>query len=1069
MSTAFTRLIWKEHRAQRQLWLALLLGCVCLYVIMRLQASPWLISLLTSSIFCVFFLVAATAIAFAGEVDDRTVGLLRMLPCRTSTLMTAKVAAIVTGCLALFLAMAALSGVLEVIGLAFPRIWRTESSNITFDDQWFNFIASMILLFASTLVASIVTKRVISAVGLAAIICFASLAFCAVMARSAEIVKGFVVERNPNADFLPWTWLSFLFFFAIAAALIRPWHLGRLPREWRMPQRVTARPSSRVWRFAPKWNALLKRVVALPMSQHRILATLFWRECRSAIPFGVTWLLIGVAICAGRAVVYSHDYFWPVLFLVVFIHECGQRTMRADQRSGSISLLANIGVSGRSIWLTKTTTWFVLMLAGGAFIVLLDTVIPNSQSDHTTHGMELRILQVISNIRAPHIHDSDQFTRDATALDHWLQVSTGVAWVLMTFSIGQLTACWIQRQILAYAASLLLFFAAGCWINICVDLDYSIWFGPVPVGTCFLLATLFTARRWIDRTVTWKLRLIQAAWLVVPCLVFVQASRIMWTLEPRYAASKANYYLTYDAPQFDGFPKELAFTDIDWARSDSTSSQQIWSRFATQFLSSSFKERLSPPLSGWPMANLLNGRNVTLPLHIIESEDNSGAAELLQSFDQHFSTNQEWPLLPLSWTAPWSNTPAPTVTFLLLADATEREKRGDVRGAIQQHVRAIRLARALANQTSSWNNWNACVASEQAALDSFRQLVGCADLNGVELDAVSKELKDLLVFTGKWGEWPVLDPRNMLGRRMYFWTSVALHNTSISTIRGDSRDMDTFAGAMSNVESLNDRVIEMSSATRQRALSTMYLSTAILNTQYSAFSPGGRAGLPNHFSRGAVNSIAAASEAVQRFAATSAIGDLSDDPTMFSDRLEPGWFPATVNLMAEERATLLTILLQKHRIKHGKFPDSLMDLDEGDDWALAPFSILSTDPWTGAPFFYAPKGLSKPVRIGFENETYRIAVGQPLLFSAGRLGSSLYLYLQDTARQSDSSTSIATLPPNLVFLIGITEQVERWPLHNRVLEIKTIEKPVEETREGMMGMGSEMIPDQPDMARPAQN
>lgn len=546
----------------------------------------------------------------------------------------------------------------------------------------------------------------------------------------------------------------------------------------------------------------------------------------------------------------------------------------------------------------------------------------------------------------------------------------------------------------------------------------------------------------------------------------------MWTLEPRYAASKANYCLTYDAPQFDGFPKELAFTDIDWARSDSTSSQQIWSRFATQFRSSSFKERLSPPLSGWPMANLLSGRNATLPLYVIQSEDNSGAAELLQVFDQHFSTNQEWPLLPLSWTAPWSNTPAPTVTFLLLADAIDREKRGDVTGAIQQHVKAIRLARALANQTSSWNNWNACVASEQATLDSFRQLLGCADLSGVDLDSSFKELRELLVFSSKTGQWPVLDPRNMLRRRMFFWTSVANRNNGISTIRGDSKDMDTFAGALSTLESLNEQIIGMSSATRRRALSTMYLSTGILNTQYSAFSLGGRAGLPNHFSRGAANSIAASSEAVQRFAATSAIGDLSDDPTMFSDRLDPTVFPTTVNLLAEERATLLTILLQKHRMKHGKFPDSLMDLDEGDASLFFPFSILLTDPWTGAPFFYAPKGLSKPVRIGFENETYRIAAGQPLLFSAGRLGSSLFLYLQESTQQTDSPTSIATLPPSLVLLIGISERVQRFPLHNRVLEIKTIEKPVYadsetptgETSSGMME--ADLSPEQPETTPP---
>jgi hypothetical protein len=212
--------------------------------------------------------------------------------------------------------------------------------------------------------------------------------------------------------------------------------------------------------------------------------------------------MIGIVICVGRYFTFSHDYVWPALFLFVFMHECGQRTMRADQRSGSISLLANLGVSPASIWLTKTLTWFAVLTFVGTFVVLLDAVIPGAHSDHTTHGQELRILQLISSIRTPHVADSRNFARDSTSADLSLQIATCVAYMLMTFSIGQLTACWIQRQILAFAASLLLFFGTGLLINLCSYLDFSVWITVVPIGLCLLLATRFTASQWVDRSAT---------------------------------------------------------------------------------------------------------------------------------------------------------------------------------------------------------------------------------------------------------------------------------------------------------------------------------------------------------------------------------------------------------------------------------------------------------------------------------------------------------------------------------------------------------------------------------------
>ena len=1026
MNTAFTRLVWKEHRAQRSLWLVLLLGCLNIFILTRLRAIPWLESLLTSSSFCILFVVAATAIAFAGEVDDRTVNLLRMLPCRTSTLMMAKLTAIATGCIALFLALAALSGVLEVVGLAFPRYWRSEDNLLSFDVAMFlPVLVFMPLVSLLTLVASLITRRVISAVGLAAAMCLICLIpFCGVLVVPAAAVS--------------------VFFLA------RPWHLGRIPRDWITPRSETVYARNRRWSFLPRTIAVLKRVIAWPMSQSRVRATLFWRECRSAIPFAAIWLMIGIVICVGRYAAYSHIYFWPALFLLVFMHECGQRTMRADQRSGSISLLANMGVSPASIWLTKTATWFAVLTFVGTVVVLLDAVIPGAHSDHTTHGQELRILQIISGIRAPHVADTTDLTRNATSADVSIQIGTCVAYLLMTFSIGQLTACWIQRQILAYAASLLLFSGAGFLINRCSYLDFSVWITVVPIGLCLLLATRFTASQWVDRRATWKWRLAQGAWIVLPCCVFVGVGRIFWYSEPAFVTSTSIRHLSFHMDDRNPFVKEVSeplertmmIPTSEWKTLDSPTSRQIWSKFDVALVASAYKSRLTPPLHGWQTE-----RNESLPLYVIANENHYGVRELLQHFEEHLAVHKKWPLLPISWTAPWSNTPAPAVTYLLLADATDREKQGDVGGAIRQHLNAIRLCQSLANQTSSWKNWTACVTSEQAALSSLRQLLGSADLTGVDLNAVFEELNGLLVY------WQAADPRIMLRRRLVFWGRVASESNALREIRGESPEQKAFTGDLSAVKELENEIADMSEATRYRAISTMNLSFLVQNTEWSGMNLLGRVALSDHDDASVVASIVSTSQAVQRFAATSTIGDLNEDPTMVSDRLDPRLFPATVNLMAEERATLITVLLHRYRMMHGRFPDSLLELADGDEL----ISMRLTDPWSGTLFFYAPKGLTKPIRLGFENEQYRIADGQPLLFSAGRFAKPLHQYLQDPPRHEGEPYSVATLPPNLILFVGLDDRVQRFPLHNRVLEIKTssLSSAKEEApTQGSMSMGA---------------
>ncbi len=99
MNTAVTRLIWKEYRSQRAIWLTVVIGALMFWLSMRLSESNF--SLLTIVVFAIMAGIVSTLlsllVAFAGELDNRTDVFLRMLPCRTSHLFAGKLALIACG------------------------------------------------------------------------------------------------------------------------------------------------------------------------------------------------------------------------------------------------------------------------------------------------------------------------------------------------------------------------------------------------------------------------------------------------------------------------------------------------------------------------------------------------------------------------------------------------------------------------------------------------------------------------------------------------------------------------------------------------------------------------------------------------------------------------------------------------------------------------------------------------------------------------------------------------------------------------------------------------------------
>ncbi len=1045
MNTTFTRLMWKEYRAQRMLWTVLLLGWLGLHLIFIFNETSVLDAAPVILMIPICFLVAAATIAFAGEEDDKTSNLLRMLPCRTSSLMSAKVTTIVAGCVTLCLSMLVLSTALEFMlrvvheileilesfaigtlpfGIRIPVVRRIEINALSWQDGEALYApAFLALVFASGMFASMNARSIFSAVGATVVIVLG------IMISAFSITSD--VHQYQLGVIAPWiAGIAAILMVISTVFLSRPWHLGRLPRRWTMPEGTGTFSSRRIPSFTWFWHGWLRRIVGQPLTLRRGMHMLTWRECRSTVPFAATWLTIGTLICAGRCF-NTIGYPWPFMFLCVFIHECGQRTMREDQRSGSVVLLTNMGVHPLQIWVAKMLTWLLVMCVVGSAVIAIDAVIPSAADTiESLPSTGTRILNIFDSVRVPGFGRSfGRHDTPSTPADHWLQAGVCLALVLGLFSVGQLTACWIRRQIIAFAASLVVPIASAyLFVNVVMK-DWPVWIALVPIPFCLLLATAATARQWIDRTVTWRLRIWQTIWMVVPCVVFPLLGFLAWRSQPMFALVSLGrdpgnaVHGLYNLQNPAGAPEIaqlIALTRSRWSEWDTLDNPEektCWLEFAAAVRNNP-RPRTLIGQSGHIGENAsIDQQPRLLSQFQFWETDRAIIRELLKPFDAVLAEKNRFPAIPVMWTAPWSNTPAVALSGALLEDARHRENDGDIAGAVQQIVRAIHVNRSLAMQTSTWMNWLNCLDAERVALGRLRLLLGSADLSTIDLDSLLAELKSALVMTQRDGknvvQWQ--DPQLMLHRRTLFWSNAAFSDESffdrLRKLPDDQRGFES-RYALSEMEAA---IHGKSAFEPARAVYTMWLSEALLVEKYRSMMNNGRVRFSGDPQSKRLLQL-------KRFMATSELADMSID--LFAAESDTVWndvFRRHIDTIASERATLLTIMLQQYRLAHGEFPGSLVSLLELPNGNPSN-TIIQRDPWTGGPFLYAATGHSSPLKLQLGLKAPHVTPAQPLLFSTGNFGSNLQSYIATPL--INEPTEMYKLPPNVVVFLGLSDEVD---------------------------------------------
>ena len=234
MNSALTRLMWKEYRAQRMLWIVLFLSAILFQLIVTSLSRGHDGSFVVVTVIVLCFAAASGSLLFAAEIEERTEGLLRMLPYPTRTLMLAKTGTMLLATLAMAIVLTtthSLAGFLVRLvrgpGIAGSELGPVEAIEV------YALLAGVLFVFGSAVFASLLSRRVLYAMGLTAVF-----GMLAVLLAATTLFTLVSKSRYLHAQ------LALIAILGLVACVVTPvflskrWHLGRLPRSFLPTPRV---------------------------------------------------------------------------------------------------------------------------------------------------------------------------------------------------------------------------------------------------------------------------------------------------------------------------------------------------------------------------------------------------------------------------------------------------------------------------------------------------------------------------------------------------------------------------------------------------------------------------------------------------------------------------------------------------------------------------------------------------------------------------------------------------------------------------------------------------------------
>ncbi len=702
MNSQFTRIVWKEYRAQRMLWFALVLGHVVLSVLSLSMFGPSTLQLTgLAFILSTGFAVGSLAMGFSGEEEDGTAIWPRMLPVSTSTLVAAKLTWTIAAMLGILVHMTAAGLVIAAVGQNWMPAIRMQPVYALQLDDVLMMVAIMSCVVSCSLLCSLRSRRVLVA-----------LASCGVLlALLSSII--FSLANHQRSVFFG---LSGFAIFAITLSAVfstRRWHLGRLGSH-ALPILTKQRTLDEIARTTSLWMPPLKWAASRPSLHVRTSAVLLWAETRRAAWFVACFLGMGF-VCCGIQLSTRIDSVLTFLLIVAVVLESGLRSFRHDQQQLNGLFWSHRGVSPGLIWLTRTSVWFLAMVTTVACLVIIEISLATfaawtvMQPSYWERSFPARVLVELT-------HPPDPF---GYQLFYGALVAGAGG-----FSLSQLASCWIRKPLLATFVAIIGFLGFCWWTGYVVayfmPLSLLVW----PLIPLILLGAFLTRRQWMDRRTDVKSWIRRGIWIALPLMCLWPVSQLWWAHEiPASGAYWESKAIDRNIP--NSLAEQAGYTSQNaigqWAAA--------WTRL-TEVPPAIFRD------------HILN--ETALP--VIADEQHATAIGIVDQInamiDESPSHNRS---IPPQLRQPWkSRSLGVATTNVLLLEAKRSAEAGDFDEVTRRIIEAVRLSRLCLDSSANWLDWYATVSHERLALSMLCDYASNDALTATQLVSLNDQLATIL-------------------------------------------------------------------------------------------------------------------------------------------------------------------------------------------------------------------------------------------------------------------------------------------------------------------------------------
>jgi hypothetical protein len=514
MNAVMGRMLWKEFCALRMVWIACSMGVLFLNAVITVSAAAynwqyysgvfWALAMVVPAA----YVVACTAMTFAGEREDRTSDWLVALAPPFASLYVSKQAFILLSGLAMqiFLAIAA---------ACFTLADRTISQGFIPRDSVWETLRVSEFVFLECLVWgtfwSLQTGKAVNAI-------FKTIATLIVI----FMVSGFTMDMarfQGNGQTGLWSgafetfgWLRSAWTLGIVAASVvlgRKWLEGR-GIEWETIlagwlRRRVAKPRAVTIERGEPWLRTWQR--------------LWWLERQSLTAFG--WMTLAATGFSLLSILVGDrpTIAWMVSFCCLVVLTGGLTSWRGEQARNQYHLLVNYGAAPLGLWANKLLMWLVVTVIAVAVVALptvafwevLSEMYPKTSAATSFDRKWPSFFPLVDRFG----HQPDLLLESTTAM---------TLYALMMFAAAFTWSLLCRKGVIAFGMTLMTLCALTPWYGVIAQLGMpmGVFLAPLPV---WLLAISYRhlPAWWLDRSGwrVWLPRVIEFA--VVPAVLILGA------------------------------------------------------------------------------------------------------------------------------------------------------------------------------------------------------------------------------------------------------------------------------------------------------------------------------------------------------------------------------------------------------------------------------------------------------------------------------------------------------------------------------------------------------------------